>query len=173
MKISEIILPNTLELCITFLVFFSSFYAVQRPTSWLNSEVQQTSSFIYSMILIAFGYHFAHYLPTFIVDIQYAIIALSYPFTFGWNLLGTANWKVSSSYLANYHSAVLIWYIQISGIVLVHVEAVIVCLLLQLHTSRSWGDPCRDKFRQQYWWLHIKFLDCGCFLHLLAAKLLF
>jgi hypothetical protein len=60
------------------------------------------------MIPIAFGYHFAHYLPTFIVDIQYAIISLSYPFTFGWNLLGTANWKVSSSYLANYHSAVLI-----------------------------------------------------------------
>ena len=91
------------------------------------------------MIPIACGYHFAHYLPTFIVDIQYAIIALSDPFAVGWNLFGTANWKVSSSYLANYHSAVLIWYIQISGIVLAHVGAVIVYHLLLLNTSRSWG----------------------------------
>ena len=134
---TEMMLPNTLGLCITFLVFFSAFYAVQRLASWLNPEAQQTSSFIYSMIPIAFGYHFAHYLPTFIVDIQYAFIALADPFGIGWNLFGTADWVVSSSYLANYDSAVLIWYLQISGIVLAHVGAVIVFHLLQLHENRT------------------------------------
>ena len=136
---TEMILPNTLGLCITFLVFFIAFYAVQRLASRLNPEIQQTSSFIYSMIPIAFGYHFAHYLPTFIVDFQYALITLSDPFGIGWNLLGTADWVVSSSYLMNYDSAILIWYLQVLGIVLAHVGAVIVFHLLQLYEDRNLG----------------------------------
>jgi hypothetical protein len=143
---TEMMLPNTLGLCITFLVFFSAFYAVQRLASWLNPEAKQTSSFIYSMIPIAFGYHFAHYLPTFIVDIQYALIALADPFGIGWNLFGTADWVVSSSYLANYDSAVLIWYLQISGIVLAHVGAVIVFHLLQLHENRTLVKTLQGQF---------------------------
>ena len=134
---TEMMLPNTLGLCITFMIFFSAFYSVQRLASWLNPEAKKTSSFIYSMIPIAFGYHFAHYLPTFIIDIQYAFIALADPFGIGWNLFGTADWVVSSSYLANYDSAVLIWYLQISGIVLAHVGAVIVFHLLQLHENQT------------------------------------
>ena len=143
---TEMILPNTLGLCITFMIFFSAFYSVQRLASWLNPEAQQTSSFIYSMIPIAFGYHFAHYLPTFIVDIQYALIALSDPFGIGWNLFGTTDWIVSSSYLANYDSAVLIWYLQISGIVLAHVGAVIVFHLLQLHENRTLAKTLQGQF---------------------------
>jgi len=69
-----------------------SFDGLAKTFWWLslvekNPEAKQTSSFIYSMIPIAFGYHFAHYLPTFIVDIQYAFIALADPFGIGWNLL--------------------------------------------------------------------------------------
>jgi hypothetical protein len=143
---TEMILPNTLGLCITFMIFFSAFYSVQRLASWLNPEAQQTSSFIYSMIPIAFGYHFAHYLPTFIVDIQYALIALSDPFGTGWNLFGTTDWIVSSSYLANYDSAVLIWYLQISGIVLAHVGAVIVFHLLQLNENRTLAKTLQGQF---------------------------
>ena len=136
---TEMIQPNTLGLCITFLLFLSAFYAVNRLASWLNPDIQQTSSFIYSMIPIAFGYHFAHYLPTFILDIQYAFIALSDPFGIGWNLFGTVDWVVTSSYLMNYDSAVFIWYMQVSVIVLAHVGAVIVFHLLQLYEVRNLG----------------------------------
>ena len=136
---TEMIWPNTLGLFATFIIFSAAFYITQKLASWLNPDVQHSGSFIFSMIPIAFGYHFAHYLPTFIVDIQYALIALSDPFGVGWNIFGTANWVVSSSHLANYESAVLIWYIQISGIVLVHIGAVIVYHLLQLHAAVSWN----------------------------------
>lgn len=136
---TEMIWPNTLGLFATFLAFSAAFYITQKLASWLNPDVQHSGSFIFSMIPIAFGYHFAHYLPTFIVDIQYALIALSDPFGVGWNIFGTANWVVSSSHLANYESAVLIWYMQISGIVLVHIGAVIVSHLLQLHAAVSWN----------------------------------
>ena len=134
---TAMILPNTLGLCSTFLLFLVVFYATQGLASRLNQEVQQTSSFIYSMIPIAFGYHFAHYLPTFLVDIQYAFIALSDPFGVGWNLFGTAEWTVTSSYLTNYDSVVLIWLLQVLSIVLAHVGAVIVFHFLHLHESES------------------------------------
>ena len=98
---TEMIWPNTLGLFATFIVFSAAFYITQRLASWLNPDVQHSGSFIFSMIPIAFGYHFAHYLPTFIVDIQYALIALSDPFGVGWNIFGTANWVVSSSHLSN------------------------------------------------------------------------
>ncbi|HBL55090.1 MAG TPA: hypothetical protein EYO60_05855 [Candidatus Lambdaproteobacteria bacterium] len=135
---TEMIWPNTFGLFATFLVFSAAFYITQKLASWLNPEVLHSSCFIYSLIPIAFGYHFAHYLPTFLVDIQYALIVLSDPFGLGWNLLGTVNWVVTSSFLANYDSAVLIWYMQVSGIVLAHVGAVIVAHLLQLHTTVNW-----------------------------------
>ena len=59
------------------------------------------------------------------------------PFGIGWNLFGTADWVVTSSYLMNYDSAVLIWYLQVLGIILAHVGAVIVFYLLQLHENRT------------------------------------
>jgi len=51
--------------------------------------------FVVSIVPIAFGYHFAHYLPTFLVDAQYALRALSDPLALGWDLFGTAHmqWK--------------------------------------------------------------------------------
>ena len=45
--------------------------------------------FVVSIVPIAFGYHFAHYLPSFLVDAQYALKALSNPLGRDWNLFGT------------------------------------------------------------------------------------
>ena len=69
------------------------------------------------------------------MDIQYALIALSDPFSLGWNLFGTSEWTVSASFLSDFDSVVTIWFLQISAIVLAHVAAVIVAYLLQLHDS--------------------------------------
>ena len=106
-------------------------------TSILNPEIRRNSSFVYSMIPIAFGYHFAHYLPTFIIDVQYAIISLSDPFDIGWDLFGTSKWIVTSSYLTNYDSVVFIWFFQVLSIVLAHVGAVVVSHLLRLESTMS------------------------------------
>ena len=46
--------------------------------------------FTLPLVPIACGYHFAHYLPVFLVDAQYAIRAASDPLARGWDLLGRA-----------------------------------------------------------------------------------
>ena len=82
--------------------------------------------FVVSIVPIAFGYHFAHYLPSFLVDAQYALKALSDPLDLGWNLLGTRDLHVTASFLTHHASVELIWYAQTAAIVAAHVAAVVV-----------------------------------------------
>ena len=82
--------------------------------------------FVVSIVPIAFGYHFAHYLPSFLVDAQYAFKALSDPLDRGWNLLGGHDFHVTASFLTHHASVEAIWYAQVAAIVLAHVVAVVV-----------------------------------------------
>ncbi len=100
---------------------------------------------VVSIVPIAFGYHFAHYLPAFLVDAQYAVKALSDPFGLGWNLFGTADLHVTASLLADHHSVVIIWNIQVAGIVAAHVVAVAIAHCLAL---RETPDPRRAMLSQ-------------------------
>ena len=93
-----------------------------------------------SIVPIAFGYHFAHYLPAFLVDVQYAARALSDPFALDWNLIGTRDMHVTASFLANHRSVEVIWNVQVGIIVAAHVIAVAIGHLMAL---RGDGDPRR------------------------------
>ena len=81
---------------------------------------------VVSIVPIAFGYHFAHYLPSFLVDAQYALKALSDPLGRGWNLLGARDLRVTDSLLTHHASVELVWYAQVGVIVAAHVAAVMV-----------------------------------------------
>ena len=91
-----------------------------------SSAAAALRRFVVSIVPIAFGYHFAHYLPSFLVDAQYALKALSDPLDLGWNLLGTRDLHVTASFLTHHASVELIWYAQTAAIVLAHVAAVVV-----------------------------------------------
>ena len=80
--------------------------------------------FVVSIVPITFGYHFAHYLPSFLVDAQYALKALSDPLARGWNLLGARDLHVTASLLTHHASVEIIWYAQAGAIVAAHVAAV-------------------------------------------------
>ena len=82
--------------------------------------------FVVSIVPIAFGYHFAHYLPSFLVDAQYALKALSNPLGRDWNLFGTRDLHVTASFLTHHASVELLWYAQTAAIVAAHVAAVVV-----------------------------------------------
>ena len=81
--------------------------------------------FVVSIVPIAFGYHFAHYLPSFLVDAQYALKAFADPFALGWNLLGMREFHVTASFLTHHASVEAIWYTQVGVIVAAHVAAVV------------------------------------------------
>ena len=81
---------------------------------------------VWSIVPIALAYHFAHYLTVLLVDGQYAIVALSDPFSLGWNLFGTADMQVEAGLVAGAASALWLWNFQAGAIILGHLLAVLV-----------------------------------------------
>jgi hypothetical protein len=93
---------------------------------------------VWSMVPIALAYHVAHYLTVLLVDAQYALVALSDPFSLGWNLIGTAHMPVRAAVAAGSDAAWTIWNVQAAAIVAGHVVAVAAAHLL---ASRLHPDP--------------------------------
>jgi len=77
-------------------------------------------TFVYSLIPIAIAYHFAHYLSLLIFEGQNVFALISDPFGFGWNLFGTATYRVDLTIM----NAEFLWFFSVAAIVLGHVAAV-------------------------------------------------
>ena len=93
---------------------------------------QNLRSDVVAIVPIALGYHFAHYLTAFLVDVQYAAITFSDPFGRGWDLFGLGHAHVTTSFLTNFDSVRLIWHTQILSIVIAHVVAVAIAHLIAI-----------------------------------------
>jgi len=100
---------------------FAYWIAVRLGSRLAGLREAAYGSSIVAIVPIAFGYHFAHYLPSFLVDAQHAIRAL-----------GARNLEVTASFLTNHESVHAIWNAQVAGIVLAHVAAVFVAHALAL-----------------------------------------
>jgi hypothetical protein len=90
---------------------------------------------VIAIVPIALGYHFAHYLTAFLVDMQYAAITFNDPFGRGWDLFGLGHAHVTTSFLTNFASVRLIWHVQIASIVIAHVAAVSISHLIAIRRA--------------------------------------
>ncbi len=95
---------------------------------------------VWSLVPISLAFHFAHYLTLLLVNGQYALVALSDPFSMGWNMFGTAHMQVGAGVVMGSGAAWVIWNLQAGAIVLGHVLAVTIAHLL---AHRLQGDPRR------------------------------
>ena len=73
-----------------------------------------------TLVPIVIGYHLAHYLLLLLVQGQYIVPLLSDPFGFGWNLFGTAGYRVDIAIVG----ARFAWYTAVTAILLGHIAAV-------------------------------------------------
>ena len=76
--------------------------------------------FAFTSVPIAIGYHVAHYLTFLLIQGQYIIPLLSDPFGFGWNLFGTAGYRVDIALVG----ARFAWYAAVTAILIGHIAAV-------------------------------------------------
>ena len=77
------------------------------------------------MLPIALAYHIAHYLTSFIVNIQYVYKISSDPFNNGSDYLNLGNFNVTTSFFNTIDTVKIIWFVQASSIVFGHVLAVL------------------------------------------------
>ena len=77
-------------------------------------------SFVLTLVPIAVAYHLSHYFSLLLTAGQFIIPLASDPFGWGWNLFGTAGYKVNLAIVSPY----VFWYSAVAIIVLGHVIAV-------------------------------------------------
>ncbi|MEE9596815.1 MAG: hypothetical protein V3V96_08555, partial [Acidiferrobacterales bacterium] len=108
-----------------------------QPGGW---EIART--FALTLVPIAIAYHLAHYLTYLLIQGQYIIPLASDPFGYGWNLLGTAGYRINIAVVG----ARFAWYTAVITIVMGHIVAV---YLAHHRAVRSLADR-RSALRSQY-----------------------
>jgi hypothetical protein len=118
------VLLRTLGLIGTWLLFSVIYGAVAALMSLAAggrlAPPEVARAFAFTLIPIAIGYHVAHYLVFLLVQGQYIIPLASDPFGFGWNLFGTADYRVDIALVGARFS----WYAAVIAILGGHVTAV-------------------------------------------------
>jgi hypothetical protein len=136
---TALMLPNTLGLLAVFAALALAYAVAVGLLARLGRirlpTAELVALFALPLVPIACGYHFAHYLPVFLVDVQHAIRAASDPFARGWNLLGTRDLPVVTSFLSDPARVYAVWHAQVALIVGAHVAGVVVAHALALRLA--------------------------------------
>ena len=131
----------TVYLAFSFLMKLAAGASGRAPGA-TGSTLWTARYFVLSLIPIAIAYHLAHYLSFLFIAGQLVIPLASDPFGFGWDLLGTARYRVDAGLIG----ARFAWYASISSVVLGHVIAVYLGHVLALR-----GFPSRKSaLKSQY-----------------------
>ncbi len=126
---SAVVWINTYGLLLSWVVLVSV-YMVATALGWLlagrpGSLVALFGTLVFSIMPIALGFHFSHYLTAVLIDLQYALAAASDPFDAGMNLLGYDESMVTTSFLNTHDGVRVIWNAQTAGIVVGHVLGIL------------------------------------------------
>ena len=125
-SIGSLLVPimNTIGLLLLPMVFIMAyllFATLMRLSSASPVKVINLArTFVYSLIPIALAYHLAHYLSFLLIHGQLIIPLASDPLGIGWDLLGTADYRVNIGII----NAKIAWFLGVGAIVAGHVVAV-------------------------------------------------
>jgi hypothetical protein len=123
-------------LSVALLLFYLLFISVYLGFSALTCRLSHTETnvivtaraYVLSLVPIAIAYHLAHYLSYLLLAGQLVVPILSDPFALGWNLFGTANYKIDISVI----DAQDVWYLSVCAIVIGHIAAVCIAHVTSL-----------------------------------------
>jgi hypothetical protein len=105
---------------VMFLAAYLAVSAVMSVAAGRHSPREMAGSFALTLVPIAIAYHLAHYLAYLLTQGQYVVPLASDPFGYGWNLLGTAGYRVDIAVVG----ARFAWYAAVTSIVVGHIAAV-------------------------------------------------
>ena len=115
---------RTIGLAAFWALFFGAYLAVSAMISAAVARRRSTWDIARGMALtlvpIAIAYHLAHYLVYLLVQGQYIVPLLSDPFGYGWDLFGTAGYRVDIGIVG----ARFAWYAAVTAVVVGHIAAV-------------------------------------------------
>lgn len=117
-------IAETFGLIAMWLVFIASYYAISALMAVLAGREHSTSeiarNFAFTLVPIALAYQIAHYLTYLLIQGQYIIPLFSDPFGRGWDLLGTAGYRVNIAIIGPRFA----WFTAVAAIVVGHIGAI-------------------------------------------------
>jgi hypothetical protein len=115
---------TTLALMLFYGLFMAVYIAFSALVARLSgpgeNTVETARAYVLSLVPIAIAYHLAHYLSYLLIAGQLMIPIASDPFGYGWNLFGTAGYRIDIGVIG----AKQVWYLAVSAIVAGHIAAV-------------------------------------------------
>ena len=115
---------RTLGLVAVWLAFLGAYAAIcsimAAATGGRLAAGAVARRFVLTLVPIAIAYHLAHYLSFLLIQGQYVIPLASDPFGRGWDLFGTAGYRVDIAVVG----ARFAWYLAVIAIVVGHIVAV-------------------------------------------------
>jgi hypothetical protein len=100
------------------------------------------AAYIYTLVPIAVAYQIAHYYTYLLIQGQAIIAFVSDPFGWGWDLFGTAGYKVNADLVG----AAFVWYSQVALIVVGHVIAVYLAHIVALRLLQDQRLAMRSQY---------------------------
>jgi hypothetical protein len=98
--------------------------------------------FVYTLIPIALAYHVAHFLLFLLIQGQLIIPLASDPFGFGWDLFGTAGYRLNFKLV----SSNSYWFISVISIVVGHIIAVFLSHSIAVRIQDAYGHARQSQY---------------------------
>ena len=98
--------------------------------------------FILSLVPIALAYNIAHFISYLALQGQGIIPLLSDPFGFGWDLFGTAGYRID----INIISVGFVWWVSIIAIVLGHILSVYIAHIISLRRMPTSAQAVKSQY---------------------------
>ena len=136
---SAVVISSTIGLAGAFALLAAAFFAAVALGERLAGEKadmqRAAGALVWSIVPIAAVYHFAHYLPSLVIDAQYALASLADPFKRKLDLFGSGHLHVHAGALMGADRVWLLWNLQAGAIVGGHLLAVMVAhaIAFRLH----------------------------------------
>ena len=125
---------GVLSLPVIFLVIYLAFSRLISGSAGSDlGAVTVARTFAYSLIPIALAYNIAHFITLLLIQGQLIIPLTSDPFGYGWNLLGTEDYRINIGVI----SARGLWYSSVGLIIVGHIIAVYLAHLISLRTFQD------------------------------------
>lgn len=117
-------------------VFLGMKWATQTEEVTKVSFKTAFSVLTVGILPIAFAYHIAHFLTTFMVNVQYSVAVASDPMHTGADWLGLGTFYVTTGFFNTHRTVQAIWLFQAGAVVLGHLLSV---LLTHCLAAKLWG----------------------------------
>ncbi len=137
---------NTLGLILVpsiFMVVYLGFsWAIRKLSGEQAPVFDVAKAFVFSLVPIALAYNMAHFLSLLLITGQSVIPLLSDPFGYGWDIIGTADYRVNIRVLNVKYA----WYIASGAIVLGHIISVYIAHVISMRRVSNHSLALRGQY---------------------------